>query len=152
MTIWILTLLLLGCVAGVGSRQGAVRAGASFFGILFGGLLAVPLGHLIKPLFSVAGLKDPLLLWSLPPLVMFAILLTAFKVGGMVVHKKIDVYYRYKTGELRFALWERINMRLGICVGVLNGAAYLILVSWIIYTVSYWTVQTSAGGSCASSR
>jgi hypothetical protein len=76
---------------------------------------------------------------------MFAILLTGFKIGGMVLHKKIDVYYRYKTGELRFALWERINMRLGICVGVLNGAAYLILISWVIYTVSYWTIQTSAG-------
>jgi len=53
------------------------------------------------------------------------------------------VYYKYKAGDLRLALWERLNARLGACVGTLNGTAYLVLVSFVIYNFSYWTVQVA---------
>jgi hypothetical protein len=39
------------------------------------------------------------------------------------------------------ALFERLNRRAGLCLGLLNGTLYLILISWIIYAFSYWTVQ-----------
>ena len=29
-----------------------------------------------------------------------------FKVAGLVVHQKVDVYYKYKAGDLRLALAE----------------------------------------------
>jgi len=41
------------------------------------------------------------------------------------------------------ALWERLDRRLGLCVGLLNGTAYLILISFLIYAGSYWTVQVA---------
>jgi hypothetical protein len=56
----------------------------------------------------------------------------------------VNVYYKYKAGDLRLALWERLNSRLGICVGLLNGAAYLVLVCFVIYNFSYWTVQAAS--------
>jgi hypothetical protein len=53
----------------------------------------------------------------------------------------VDLFYKYKAGDLRRRLWERLNLRLGLCVGLLNGTAYLILVSFVIYNLSYVTVQ-----------
>ncbi len=147
MTIWILTVVLLASLAGLGYRQGAVRVVFSLSGILTGALLAVPLGHLVKPLFSTAGMKHPVLLWLVPPFVMFVVVLTLFKIAGLAVHKKIDVYYKYRAGDLRYLLWERLHRRVGLCLGLVNGLAYLVLLSFVIYALSYWTVQVSSADS-----
>lgn len=145
MTIWLLALLLLACSAAAGYRQGAIRASISFFGIIFSALLCVPLGHLIAPAFKFVGVVNPILQWVLPPFVVFVVLLTLFKMGGFMAHQKVDVYYKYKAGDLRLALWERLNARLGACVALLNGAAYLVLLCFVIQAVSYWTVQVASG-------
>jgi hypothetical protein len=44
---------------------------------------------------------------------------------------------------LRLALWERLNRRLGLCLGVVNGFIYCLLISFVVYGSSYWTVQMS---------
>ena len=46
MMFWLLALVLLASLAGVGYRQGAIRVAFSFVGILIGALLAGPLGKL----------------------------------------------------------------------------------------------------------
>jgi hypothetical protein len=143
MTIWILTVLFLASLAGLGYRQGAIRVGFSLIGILLGGLLSAPLGHLIKPVVAAVGVKNPALLWLIPPTIIFILVLTLAKVGGLFVHKKVEVFYKYKAGELRLALWERLNQRVGLCLGFLNATAYIILLSLMLYMVSYWTVQAS---------
>lgn len=141
MTIWLLAVLLLAALAGLGLRQGAVRVLFSFFGIVIGGLLAGPLGHLLKPLLSLAGIKHPVWLMLLPPCIGFLIVLTIFKIAGFVFAKKVELHFKYKSGELQLIMWERLNHRLGLCLGLFNGAAYLVLVSVAIFSMSYWTVQ-----------
>src|ERR1041385_3506658 len=149
MTIWILALLLLFSTAGLGFRQGVVRVAFSLTGILFGALLALPLARLVKPLLSACGLKNPVLLWLLPPFIVFVIILTIFKVVALVVHQKVEVYYKYNAGDLRQALCERVSRRLGLCLGLANGMAYFVLLTAVVYMLSYWTVQMSAGASDA---
>jgi hypothetical protein len=143
MTIWLLALVLLASLAGMGYRQGAIRVAFALLGIIFGALLAVPLGRLLKPLLVILGLKNPVLAWALGPFIVFLVISLLFKLGGRMVHLKVDVYYKYKSGDLRLALWERLNQRLGLCLGVLNGTVYLILLAFVIYAVSYWTVQVA---------
>ena len=142
--LWLLAVVLLASVAGIGYRQGAIRAAFSFIGILVGVLLAGPLGKLIKPLLAAFGVKNPTLAWLLAPLVIFLLISILFKVGAFMVHQKVDVYFRYHAGDLRQALWERLSHRLGLCVGLLNGAVYLILLSFIIHAFGYWTVQLAS--------
>ena len=144
MTIWLLALLLLASLAALGHRQGAIRVAFSLVGIFFAALLAVPLGRLIKPLLAIMGVANPILLWVLPPFVIFVVVLALFKFGGLVTHKKVDVYFKYKAGDLRLALFERTNARLGACLGIVNGTAYLVLISFVIYAFSYWTVQMAS--------
>src|SRR5437667_2710016 len=141
MTIWLLGLLLLASLAALGFRQGAIRVGISFVGILLGALLAPPLGRLLRPVLMAVGLKNPMLVWVMGPFIVFVIISALSKVGALAAHQKVDVFYKYKAGDLRLALWERLNQRTGLCLGLLNGTAYLVLISFIIYAFSYWTVQ-----------
>jgi hypothetical protein len=141
MTIWLLAILLLASLAGLGFRQGAVRVGFSLIGILIGVLLAPPLGKFVAPIFKAVGVKNPTLLWVLGPFVVFIIISAAFKIAAFAVHQKIEVYYKYKGGDLRNALFERLNRRVGLCLGLLNGTLYLIMIAWVIYAFSYWTIQ-----------
>jgi hypothetical protein len=147
MTIWLLALLWLAILAGLGFRQGAIRVAFSLLGILLGVLLAGPIGKLIKPLLMMVGLKNPMILGPLAPLLAFILISIIFKAAALAVHQKVDVYFKYQAGDLRLALWERLNHRLGLCLGLLNGTVYFILSAWAIYSLSYWTVQTGSGDS-----
>jgi len=144
MTIWILALALLASLAALGYRQGAVRVVFSFAGIVFAALLAAPVGGCFKPLMSHLGIHNPALLWILGPLEAFVLGLILFKVAGSVADHKLEMHYKYHTDELKFALWERLNRRLGLCLGVLNGTAYFILICFVLFNLSYCTVQIAS--------
>lgn len=141
MTIWLLALLLMAAVAGVGYRQGGVRAAFSLVGILLGAVLAAPLGKLLRPVLAAFGVKHSLLAWLLGALIVFVVVSIIFKVAAFMVHQKVDVYYKYHAGDLRLALWERLNHRLGFCIGLVNGALYCILIAAVVYPCSYWSFQ-----------
>lgn len=147
MTIWLLTVLLMASLAGLGFRQGGIRVAFSFVGILLGAVLAGPLGKLIKPVLGAVGLKNPLISGPIAILLAFIIISIIFKVVAFTVHQKVDVYFKYKAGDLRLALYERLLHRLGLCMGLFNGAAYMVLVSWVIYVMGYWTFQTATSDS-----
>lgn len=144
MTIWILTVLLLASLGALGYRQGAIRVAFSFVGILGATLLALPLSPLLKPLMPIFGVKNPVLAWALPPFIVFVLINAAFKAGALPVHRKVDVFFKYKASDLHRALFERLNARLGLCLGLLNGTIYLILICFVIYIFGYWTVQLAA--------
>ncbi len=141
MIFWLLTLVLLASLAGLGYRQGVVRVAFAFVGIVVGALLAGPLAKLVKPLLVALGLKTPGLAWLLAPVAVFLIISIAFKVAGYIVHQKVDVYFKYHAGDLRLALWERLSRRVGLCLALANGTLYLILISAVVFPLSYWTFQ-----------
>jgi hypothetical protein len=141
MIFWLLALVLLASLAGIGYRQGAIRVAFSLVGILLGVLLAGPVGRLAAPLLIGLGVKNPVLACALAPLIVFLVISIGSKVGGYMVHQKVDVHFKYHAGDLRLALWERLSRRVGLCLGLVNGTLYIILISFVIYTFSYWTVQ-----------
>lgn len=144
MMIWLLALVLMASLAGLGYRQGAIRVAFSSVAIIVGALVAVPLGHFLKPVLGWLGVKEPLLVWVLPPVIVFVIVSILFKVAAMAMHQKVEVHFKYHAGDLRLALWERMNRRLGLCLGQFNAVAYLILVCFGIYFVSYATIQVAS--------
>jgi hypothetical protein len=144
MTIWILALVLLVAGAGLGYRQGAIRATFSFAGIVFAGLLAASIGNIFKPLLPHVGIHNPTLIWMIAPIEGFVLVLVVFKAAGFFTHRKVEMYYKYKAGDLRLSLWARLIKRLGACVGLMNGAVYFILFCFVIFNFSYWTVQIAS--------
>ncbi len=143
MTIWILAGVLLASLAALGYRQGAIRVAFSFVGIIFATFLAVPLGKMIAPILPHLGVHDPVVAWALAPLLAYVPVLLVFKSAGFAVHRKVELLYKYKRDDLQWALWERISRRGGLCLGVLNGTAYLALICFVLYHLSYWTVQVA---------
>lgn len=141
MTIWILSLVLLASLAGLGYRQGAIRVAFSLVGILFAALLAGLLAKPVKLLLPHLGFHEPIVVWFLAPFIVFVIVLSVFKSAGFAVHRKVEVFYKHKASDLRATLFERLNRRLGLGLGLINGLLYIILLSFVIYDFSYWTVQ-----------
>lgn len=141
MLIWILAVLVLAACIALGHKLGAINAAFTFVGIVLAGLLAAPLGGLFKHVLAHVGIQNETMAWAIAPIIPFFIILSLFKATGFFVHRKVAVYYKYKAGDLRLALWERLNARLGACIGTLNGTAYLVLVSFVIFNFSYWTMR-----------
>ncbi len=141
---WLLAVVLFGCLAAIGYQQGAIRVAISFVGIVVAALTAGLTGKLVRPALVAVGVANPVLQWVLPPLIGYLIVLALFKVAATFVHRKVDVYYKYRAGDLRLALWERLNARLGMCLGLLNALAYLVLIAMVLYPLSYWTVQLTS--------
>ena len=143
MTIWILAFLIITSAALAGWRTGSIRAGIALIGNLLAALLAVPVGKLFHPLLPHLGASNPIMAWALAPVAGFLLVSILFKVAAQTVHKKAEVYYKYQAGDLKLALWERLNARLGICVGLLNGTVYFVLVLFFIFNLSYVTTQVA---------
>ncbi|MGH8023971.1 MAG: CvpA family protein [Limisphaerales bacterium] len=147
MYIWILALFLLACGIGLGLRLGAICSAFSFVGIVIATFLAHLVGRLFKPLLAHMIGPDPATLWAVPTIIGFFVVYCLLMVVGFEVHRRVNVYYKYKAGDLRLALWERLNHRLGGCLGILNGTAWLILISFFFFNLSYWTAQVAPSDS-----
>lgn len=143
MTIWILALGLLVSLAALGYRQGAIRVAFSLVGIIVSAMLAGPLAHYVSPILPRVGIRDPTVVWLLSPLIVFWVLMIPFKSVGFLVHRKVELYFKYKAEGLQALRWIRLNARLGLCLGPLNALVYLVLISFIVFDLSYWSVQVA---------
>ena len=145
MTIWILAFLVLGAAALAGWRQGAIRAAFAFVGILFAWLLCGLAGKIFHPILPHVGASNPIAAWALAPIFGFILVSIIFAVIAQPLHKKVEHFYKYNAGDLRLALWTRLNNRLGICLGLLNGVLYFVLITFLVFNLTYATTQISGG-------
>jgi uncharacterized membrane protein required for colicin V production len=143
MSIWILVLGMMLSLGALGYRQGAIRVSFSLIGIIVSALLAGPLSKYAKPMLPHVGIHDPTVIWLVSPLVVFWVLMIPFKSVGFFVHRKVELYFKYKTEGIQLIRWNRLNARLGLGLGLINGLVYLLLLSFIIFDLSYWTTQVA---------
>ncbi|MEO7298400.1 MAG: CvpA family protein [Verrucomicrobiota bacterium] len=145
MIIWLTALVLLGLLSLMGYYAGVIRVAISLLGLLVAAVLAVPLSPIVKPLLPVFGLKHPI--WSeiVPPVIVFIVVMIIFKVIGLTVHRKVNMFHKYKTDDKVALKWERLSGRLGACLGLVNGAVYFVLVLIPFYVAGYLTTQVAAG-------
>jgi hypothetical protein len=151
MTIWILALLLLALCGFMGYTLGAIRTGFSIIGLLTAALFASAAGHVVRPfvkgLLGGFGIQNPVLLWAVVPVVGFAVVMILFAVVAEAAHRQVEVFYKYKAGELRYSLWQRLNKRCGACLGTVNALIYLVLISFVVYVIGYSTTQMALNES-----
>lgn len=145
MTIWLLALVLLALGASVGRQQGAIRGAITFVGLVFAAKLAMPLSHPMQSIVGLFGVKHPIVRELLAPAIVFIVVLIVFKIVGQAVHQKIVVHYKYKAADEARLKWERLESRVGMCVGLLNGAFYFFVLLLPIYICGYLTVQVASG-------
>ena len=149
--LWIIALLCLGIVGAIGYYQGPIRVAASLLGLVFGSLLAVPLSPLTKKLLPILGLQHPGWELFVPALIAFLIILLAFKILGHVLHRKMSIFYKYKKDDKAYYRWSRMYSRVGLCLGLLNGAVYFLLLMLPVYIAGYFTTEVAQGAQDPSS-
>jgi len=143
MSIWILALLVLASGIGMSLRLGSICAAFSFIGVIFSTFFAHLVGRLFKPLVAHIASSDPLVAWALPTIIGFLVVYAVFIAVGIEVQRRVGVYYKYKAGDLRLALWDRLNLRVAGCLGILNGTAWLVVISFFFFNLSYVTAQVA---------
>ena len=141
---WILAILLMAIFAAIGFAKGAIRTTISLVGVVLGLMLAVPLGGVLRPLLSAAGVQNPVWLGLVPPIVAFFLVYFVFVGLSFFVHHKVNLYYKYRRDDADRIRWERVNRQTGIAVGLLTGAIYFFAIAALIYAAGYLTVQLSA--------
>lgn len=144
MLIWFLAILCFGLLGSGGQVQGAIKMAISLVGLLLAMLLAVPLGPLLKPVLPLLGLGHPVWSWCVPPLIVFIIIVLVFTSVAQTVGHKVWVWYAYKAPDDERLYWERMNRRLGICLGVVQGGIYLVLLGLLIYVMGYFSTQVKS--------
>ncbi len=143
MILWLIALVTLVCVGTVGFYQGAIRAAFSFVGLLVAAMLAGLLGSLLQLVAPIFGLKNPLVVAFVAPAIGFLLVLTLFKCAALAVHKKLDGWYKYKVGDTQRLLWERLNSRVGLPLGLANAVVYVFIFCTLIYALGYLSVQVA---------
>ncbi|MBU6399093.1 MAG: CvpA family protein [Verrucomicrobia bacterium] len=152
MTIWLLAIVLLGLCAVIGFYTGAIRQAVALVGLMLAACLARPLGPVVRPLFPSLGVKDPLWLWALPPMAVFVLILIVGWVAAYFAHRQVALHYKYHADDVRRLTWEMLNRQLGLCLGLVAGGVYLIVLALPIYVVGYLTVQVSGDSAPAGLR
>jgi len=150
--VWFIALLCLGLAGAAGYNRGPVRAAFSFFGLVVGAVLSGPLSPLTKHLLPLVGLKHPVWGIFVPQAMAFLVVLLIFKIAGQVLHEKIAVYFKYKADEKKLIAWTRLYARLGLCVGMLNGTVYFILLMIPVYAGGYFAAEAGEEGAPAGAQ
>lgn len=150
MLIWLLTFLLFALFATLGYFKGAIRMIFPLLGLFLGITLALPLAPVVEPLIPKLGLTNPIWSYLLPPVVVFLLIEIVFVVVGFFGHAKVNLFYKYRTDDTHRMSWERLNQRLGVCMGVLAGTVYTILIGVLVYVLGYLTVQVTPDGESSA--
>jgi hypothetical protein len=143
MLIWIVALLLFAGFGAIGYFKGAIRMVFPLVGLFLGLLLALPLAPVVRPLVPMVGLENPIWGILLPPVVVFFVVSLVFIGVGFFGHARLDLFFKYRADDIQRLGWQRLNQRLGACVGLVAGAVYTVLIGVVVYVLGYLTVQVS---------
>lgn len=147
MLIWAGAIVIFGILAVSSYYKGAVRSLVSLLGLFVALLVALPLGPQVKGLVPKLGLTHPVWPHILPPVIVFAIVVLVFMGVSFLVHHKVYMHFKYAADDYTRVRWERLNRRLGLCVGILAGGIYTLLLGLGIYVFGYPAVQFTSGQS-----
>ncbi|NLH74543.1 MAG: CvpA family protein [Verrucomicrobia bacterium] len=152
MLTWLIVIAVFGLLGLAGYYRGAVRAGVSFVGLVLAAFLALPLAPTLRPLVPKLGLTNQLWWFVLPPVAVFILIVLIFAIIGLPVHHKVALYYKYNTDDHTRIRWERLNQRLGVCIGMLEATIYCLMLGLVFYVAGYPAVQTTGDESPAWQR
>lgn len=99
-------------------------------------LVTQPLADKVRPM-TMGFFETPTTLLIMPPILIFIGLFAMTYSMAQGVHMKVYLYYKYKTTDEYFTTWDRMNTRVGLALGVLNGVLCLGIILAFFYAVGY---------------
>lgn len=141
MYIWLIAIVLVGGLAGLGFSTGAIRSLGSFLGVILGLALAGIIGGLLRPYMASIGVAN--LIWqeALPSIIGFTVVWLAFVAGGFAAHRPVELHFKYREDDSTRTAFERMNKALGLFVGMFAGVILFLSVGRPLYAQGYLTTQ-----------
>lgn len=144
--VWLIALVCLGVAGASGTLAGPIRGGFSLIGFLCGAILAGPISPLTKKLLPMLGLEHPIWQLFIPQALAFVIVVAVFIIVGSVVHRRVNVHFKYKEDERKLAKWNRLFRSTGLCIGLANGTISFLLLMMPVYIGGYFTTEAGVDG------
>ena len=153
MLIWVVAVVLVGGFGLLGHQTGAIRWGIGFIGAALGLALAGIAGGVVSAGLAMMGVKDYIDLALLPGVIVFSLLTIIFLVIGVAAHRPVELFFKYRSDEPTRAAFERMNLALGLCVGLISGICVFFSVGNFVYRQGYLITQvTSDNGEATPVR
>jgi hypothetical protein len=146
MLVWTLAISLIVCSGVVGWYVGAVRSGITTIGMILALLFLAPCAAMVAKLLPSVGAKHPATIGILAPIIVFVLFQIIAKSISQSTKPGIENFYKYKATDTQRLLFERMNQRVGPCVGVINGVLYTLFLGIFAVGVGYATVTFSRNG------
>lgn len=145
MLVWLLVIGLFVAFGAIGLSKGAIRMLVSFVGFVLAFYLASPLAPIAAKLLPSLEITHPIAKQLVPPLIAFALVNLVFIGLSFYIHRLVELHFKYKSDDVHFGAWRRMNARLGVFIGLVTAAVYSVTLGLFIYIGGYLTVQVSAG-------
>jgi len=145
MTVWIIAIALMILLAIFGYTHGVVKMSILALGLLLGCALAMPFTPLLCRLFAIAGIYNPIVQWTVSPLLIILVSTVVSSAVATIVSNKVEAYFRHSVPDFVKVLWDRLNERLGIFVSMINAFIYFLIICVAGYTLGYPAYQLSSG-------
>ena len=145
MLVWLLVIGLFVVFGAIGYSKGAIRMLVSFVGFVLAFYLATPLSPLAAKLLPSLEITHPISKALVPPLIAFAVVNLVFIGISFYIHRLVELHFKYKTDDMHFEAWRRMNGRLGVFIGFVTATVYTVAIGLFVYIGGYLTVQVAAG-------
>jgi hypothetical protein len=152
MLTWVIVILVFGILGVSSYYKGAIRSLVSLAGLGVALLVSMPLAPYLVPLMPKIGLEHPVWAVVVPPAIVFLLVVIVFTGLGFFVHHKVSLHYKYATDDYTRLRWERLNHRLGLCIGAVAATIYCVILGVIVYSFGYPAVQVTGPESPAPQR
>jgi hypothetical protein len=152
MLTWLIVILVFGILGVSSYYKGAIRSLVSLLGLGVALMVAMPLAPYLKPLMPKIGLEHPTWGVVVPPAIVFLLVVLIFTGLGFLVHHKVAMHYKYATDDYTRLRWQRLNQRLGLCVGFVAASVYCVIIGVVVYVFGYPAVQVTGPDSPAPQR
>ena len=142
MTIWILAAVLIGGLGALGRQIGGIRMGISLLGAIIAYVSTLYLtGIVSNQLLPTIGMRNPVYIWVLSPLVVFFGVFIFINGIAQGVFLKIKVYFDYRAKEDARMRFTRMDTNVGLACGMMAGVVHLLIIMVPIYVLGYVTLQ-----------
>ncbi|MGC8887853.1 MAG: hypothetical protein ACP5MG_11925 [Verrucomicrobiia bacterium] len=145
MTVWIIAVALIILLIIFGYTHGVIKMVITGIGLLVGCMFAMPFSSLLYPIFSLAKIYNPIILWTVSPLIIILGFSVVSATVATVVSNKVEAHFRHHVPDFKKVLWDRLNQRLGIFASMINAFIYFILICVVGYVLGYPAYQLSSG-------
>lgn len=145
MLVWSIAIVLAISCAIFGFYVGAIRSAITTLALILNLFLLIPLSSMVAKVLPNLGLSHPGTIAAVAPFIVFLVFQVIAKASARATQAPIENYYKYQASDTQRLLFERMNQRIGPCVGLINGLFYTVFIAVIGLGFGYATIPLSRG-------